>query len=292
MRKYVRLIAVMISIILCSNLIVSAHSGREHNEQMEKVLFGGKANEEQKDAAKALAAAAYLTIDQFKGDGQNNLDLLEEYGVSGLPELSEIDISSTETGHHREYTHQGWDSKYRKIERSKNQGVDEEWSGKWEKRKKILQSTVEKIFRFSWWSNIPFIGNALPDYGEKCDSLCALIYYTHLLGDHEATKSMKQYSYLMPVGGKINNKDIINELLYHCNVLFEAQSDTYEFAMYTMKLEEINRKYYKLREVKSENISQNKKYAEEVLKIMYEYIPKMLSKEEFYSKLEEFSGAA
>lgn len=161
-----------------------------------------------------------------------------------------------------------------------------------EEKKKILEDTVEEIFEFNWWSNIPLIGNMLPDYGEQCDSLCALIYYIHLLGDHEVTEKMEQFDYLMPVGGKINHKDIINELLYHCNVLFTSNSDTYEFSMFTIKMEEVNNKYYKLIKIDSGNIETNKKYAKEILEIMQEYIPGMLEQEDFYPKLEEFQNVA
>ena len=281
MKRKFCLLLLTIAVLLSISIQALAHSRSNHDKEMEKVFFGGKATSEQKDMAKALEAAAYLTIDQFGGNGQKNLDLLESY-VDDLPELEEIDISKSETSHHREYTHQGWTSKYHDIQSRGDNNLDEEWKKKWKLRKKILEDTVESIFKFNWWSGIPLIGRALPDYGAKGDSLCALIYYTHLLGDHEETEKMDQYNYLLPVGGKVNNKDIIHEIMYHCNVIFEAQSDSREFSLFTMKLEEINSKYYKLIKIDSTNIGENQKYASEVLQVLQDYIPEFLEYEDFY----------
>lgn len=281
MKRKFCLLLLTIAVLLSISIPVLAHSRSNHDKEMEKVFFGGRATSEQKDMAKALEAAAYLTIDQCSEKGQRNLDLLESY-VDDLPELKEIDINEKEWTHHREYTHQGWTSKYHDIQSRANNSIDKEWEEKWTLRKKILEDTVEFIFKFNWWSGIPLIGKALPDYGAQGDSLCALIYYTHLLGDHEVTEKMDQYSYLLPVGGKVNNKDIIHEIMYHCNVIFEAQSDSREFSLFTMKLEEINSKYFKLIKIDSTNISENQKYASEVLQVLQDYIPEFLECEDFY----------
>lgn len=282
MKKQVGLLLILVSVLAIS-ISAFAHSRKDHDKEIETVFFGGKASVEQKEMSKALEAAAYLTIDQFGGKGQGELDLLKGY-VKDLPELNEIDIDNSEISHHREYTHQGWDSKYRNIQSNKTKDIDEKWAKKWECRKRILEDTVEAIFKFNWWSGLPFVGNILQDYGERGDSLCALVYYTHLLGDHEETKVMNQYDYLMPVGGTVNGKNIINEVLYHCEVLFEEQNESREYALFNIKMEEINTKYYKLGKINSDSITTNQKYAEEVLQVMQNYIPEFLEQEEFYQK--------
>ncbi len=301
MKRLYRMIALFLSIICSVSIPVHAKNARGHDKDLELVLFGSTANKDQKAAAKVLEAAAYLTIDQFGGDGQGKLDLLNE-ALSDVdyPSIEKIDISSSETSHHREYTHQGWDSKYRKIQRNNNQGIDEEWPQRWELRKEILIDTVEGVFEFNWWNDIPFIGGFLPEYDERCDSLCALVYYTHLLGDHLETEKIAQYNYLMPVGGKLNGKDIIHELLYHCEALFPDSSvrKGREYARFEDKLNSVNSKYYKLGTINekdsnvNEKLVKNQEYAEEIMEILQEYIPFFIEEENFYSKIESFGNVA
>lgn len=285
MMKRVCLVFGAIILLIISNLSVYAKGRDGHNKELEKVLFGEiSLTDEQEEAVKALEAAAYLTIDQFGGDGEPKLEILEAYKVNNLPTIEEIDISSSETSHHREYTHQGWESNYRHIKDHEG-SEDEEWQSKWNERKHILENTANEIFDFKWWGDIPLIGSMLPDYGQQCDSFCALVYYVHILGDHEVTKSVKQYYYLMPVGGKFNQCDIIHELLYHCNVLFASQSNTYEFAMFKTKLSTLNSKYTKLGKVTVETIELNEKYASELVGILNEHIPNLLKNEKFFSNV-------
>ena len=267
MKHLYRLLLIVILLPCFSLTCVYAKDGIDHNKDLERVLFGGRAGTSQKEAAKVLEAAAYLTIDQFKGDGQSKLDLLNDELNKQFPKLSEFDIPSTENSHHREFTHQGWDSKHRKIKRNKNLGVDKDWPEKWEMRKKILQDTVEGVFDFNWWNEIPLIGNLLPEYGKQCDSLCALIYYTHLLGDHQETTNLQQYNYLMPLGGTIRGNDIINELIYHCEVLFQNENSiNIGFSMFEGELKRINSKCFFLGKVDTEDkIENNKEYATRVL---------------------------
>lgn len=285
MRKQFCLFFGVIILLIISNLSVYAKGGNGHNKELEKVLFGEiSLTDEQEDAVEALEAAAYLTIDQFGGDGESKLEILEDYKVNNLPTIEEIDISSSETNHHREYTHQGWESNYRHIKDHEG-SEDEEWQSKWNERKHILENTANEIFGFKWWGDIPLIGSMLPDYGQQCDSFCALVYYVHILGDHEVTNSVKQYNYLMPVGGKLNQCDIIHELMYHCNILFAAQSNTYEFAMFKTKLSILNSKYTKIGKVTADNIEQNKKYAEELVDILKNYVPSLLGNETFFNEV-------
>ena len=295
MKHYKAVFIVVAMTVLSLSVSTHAKNKVDHDKDMEAVLFGGKASEEQKKAAECLEAAAYLTIDQFGGNGQDQWQILNDMKkyAGSLPEIAEIDIAKTEINHHREYTHQGWDSKYRSIRSNKTEELDTDWQEKWKLRKRILEDTVEGIFDFSWWGGIPFIGSILPDYGEQCDSICAVIYYTHLLGDHEETKKIKQYGYLLPVGGKFNQKDIIHELIYHSSVLFISPQNKKTLSQFKSKLELVNTKYYRLGSITSEEqLSKNQEYAEEVLSLMGEYIHKMLKNESFFEKVKSFGKAA
>ena len=114
-----KLIKRIVSIILISVLLVinitpaSAFNRNEHDRYMSDVLFKDFKNVENdvniKDDIKALEAASYLTIDQYNGNGNNDLLMLNEYGVKSLPSsINEIDYSAG--AYHRRATHRGWDA--------------------------------------------------------------------------------------------------------------------------------------------------------------------------------------
>ena len=305
MKRLVLITGLMIVLLLVLHVPVTYAKERTgHDSDMEQVFFGDvKAGSGQKKVAKTLEAAAYLTIDQFGGNGQNSLDILNKNICEvDYPEIKDIDISSSELSHHREYTHQGWRSKYRHIEghgededKAERTGEDgDKWPEKWKLRKKILEDTVDAIFGFSWWNRIPFLGNVLPDHGQQADSLCALIYYTHLLGDHIETKKMDQYGYLMPVGGKINQHDIIDELIYYCDTLLvnSAEDNERVYGLFEDELRKIDTKYFQLGGMTEEKLEKNREYAKEVLEVLGEYVPGFLENEDFYDKMEEFDIAA
>lgn len=83
-----RLICILMLIVISisfSSSPVCAETGKEHQKDFESILFGSdKLEKKEKQISKIFAAAAYLTIDQFKTYGQNYLDTLEKNGVRNL----------------------------------------------------------------------------------------------------------------------------------------------------------------------------------------------------------------
>ena len=74
MKRLVLIIGLMIVLLLVLHEPVTyAKTRTGHDSDMELVFFGDvKAGSGQKKVAKILEAAAYLTIDQFGGNGQNS----------------------------------------------------------------------------------------------------------------------------------------------------------------------------------------------------------------------------
>lgn len=282
-----RLICILMLIVISisfSSSPVCAETGKEHQKDFESILFGSdKLEKKEKQISKIFAAAAYLTIDQFKTYGQNYLDTLEKNGVRNLPTLEEISIEGG--GKHRLYAHNGWDSEYHHL-KYRNRYNDPAWEKKWKSRKGIIESAVNKVFNFNWWSGIPLVGDKIPDSSEECDSFCALIYYIHLLGDHKVTHTLDEYALLMPLGGRYFEDTVVSELQYHCEVLFAEQVDTDSFKNLESSLEDIDVKCLKMGTINKENkekkLEENQELAKELFSALEKYVPTLLKNEEFF----------
>lgn len=281
MNRFIALVLILLLTISTAKPVYSK-GGEEHKKDYIAVLFGTvPSSSPEADAAGALAAAAYLTIDHYKADkGQKQLETLKKYGIKNLPSLEDISIEGS--GKHRVYAHNGWDSEYHAL-RDKSRYSDALWQKKWKLRKEIIEKTVNDIFDFDWWSGIPVIGNQLPSSSEECDSFCALIYYIHLLGDHVETETMNEYRLLMPLGGRYFSDTIVSELEYHCEILFENQIDTNAYSRLEDKLNEVDNACLKTGEITDRNIKSNQKLADDLLDELKKDIPELLENESFFS---------
>lgn len=232
----------LIIIIVASGMIpVVAHGRKEHDEQLELVLFGNSKystqHPEVKDKIQALEDAVYLYVDQFQGNGVDCLSYLQNRSVSHLPQtISEIDFPSNYE--HRKYTHLGFDFDY-----SDGKVVDypNDWPERWEKRKNILIYTVEKelfsevksIFIIQWIKDL--FNNR--HYDEKRNSFCALVYYVHIISDNEEAKNIvalkNTYKLTRFNDHNIEPYDtgpgIIAELIDHFKILFQDQVGSYKY---------------------------------------------------------------
>jgi hypothetical protein len=86
--------------------------------------------------------------------------------IKNLPAAEQIDFTGNQ--YHQRATHWGWD-----FTNYTNQLL-------WETRKQLLLSTLDEVFAFQETGTI------------KRDSFGALLYYTHILGDHKYTGAFKQ----------------------------------------------------------------------------------------------------
>lgn len=279
----------VISCIVITFLILCASSsfalnGEEHDHYMYQVLFGSKFNHKsvseasaEGKALKALSAASYLAIDEFNelnagedSKGRVALRYLKEYGVPDLPpNIDAIDYQ--DNNHHRRYTHRGWNGP---LNNEAKPYQDDK--AKWPIRKKILSNTVGKVFAFSVSEK------------KKCDSLSALIYYVHVIGDHIAeTDYKKMYNDHIGLGGRNDQIDIIHQLQEHLEVI-AGSGGRNKFYSLNAKLRSLNSKVHEL--IKGAGVDSYEKqlihsgYAKELMELLIKSVPEILKEDIHFQK--------
>lgn len=288
-----------LSLIACISILVSAipiyahPNASQHDSELEKVLFEDGYSKHQSDEIKnnikALEYASYLTIDQFGGNGEEKYKELKKMKMGGLPrKFSTIDYNTVinnpdkkiNANTHRMYTHQGWDRVYT----SKSKEANKFWSN----RRKVLLGTVNSVFDFD---NITLFG-----YSEKCNSLAGIIYYVHILGDYDEADKYTKISLLPDLAGRDNaneddkDYDMITSLKTYIEVLFEDQKSSTDYKELMDGLDEIGGEAGKI--VQSvggvntdEEFTEYHQYADDILKLLIEYMPTLLKNEEFFAKV-------
>lgn len=265
-----------LTLLLCVALIISmvpirseAYERKDHDALMLKILFRKyeyACNDSSvQDELSVLTSACYLTVDQFNNYGQTYLDELIAYGVKNIPsQVSEIGFSASGRNH-RNFTHRGWNFDY-----------GGEMKTKWPIRQDILRNAVGTVFNFN--------GN-----DKQKEAFCELLYYIHILGDHDDDASYKVSNGLkIDVGGRHDKEDIIHKLLDLLPVLFPDQTNTHKYRALTTNLRSINSELDKL--VNSiGGINTDEEFAErqvlvaDVIEILSLYLPEMLKKEPFFN---------
>lgn len=299
-----RIFSVFLMILLCISLQPSAfaHDKDEHYEELEYVLFGNRYYKDTHPVhakiIQAIEDATYLAIDQFNGQGTQELDRLRNEGIPDLPSsIAEINFSANYS--HRFFTHRGWNVNY-------------DVKSHWEERRKILNNTVNKeLFSsvstpldwFPWLQEAIYGKNA---YEQQCENFCILVYYVHILGDHiEAgeeksigggatrTKTLKEktagLAYVAPLANTHDrdNPGIIPDLIKCFTVLFKSQSESYMYRNLMQDLQELRerseRVYYSTGGVNTEEkFEEYNACAKDLLEVLAQYVPEMLKKEEFF----------
>ena len=271
----------LIIVALCLSMIApsSLASDRDvHDAYMLKVLFGNDYKEENYNAKElaaieALEAASYLAVDQYNGKGAEELKVLNNYRVPSLPsDISEIDFPGNQ--HHRRYTHRGWMGPYNNAERPYQDD-----KAHWNLRKTILTETVKKVFGLK------------DDSARVCESLSAVIYYIHVLGDHIVeTDYQKMNADLMGVGGRNDQYDIIHQLIYHFDILFTSPSSSNRYNSFRSQLRLLNNEFSELVN-KDGGINTPEKQAayselaKKLMDLLIKHVPGLLQEESYFSKV-------
>ena len=267
---------ILIICILCPTSRCRAHGADGHNNDLKKVLFGEEYFSPSNKAEMnfdLLCNASYLTLD-FKDEdkGTRCYQILENSGVKELPTLESIAFSGNQR--HQKYTHLGWEYNYGSSD-----------IANWESRKKILLQTVDKICKFKKEEQI------------KKDAFAALIYEIHILGDHIGDSDYTRYDRVRLVSepgyrgqdvsptsnGPFNNPTLYTYLLYHIQRLFREQTHTYEYVELVKFLERHKNEFSKYENPKVP-IEDIKYLANETLKVLVKYIPKLLEGEAFFQR--------
>ena len=199
-------------------------------------------------------------------------------------------------GHHRRYTHRGWDDQENYLN-----DVNKEH---WEKRKKVILRTSYKVFGYE---PLPGLLSATPlgdkELEKKLNSFCALIYYVHVLGDYLEDDDYKKFNgktngekiaFARPHPGE-DNVDMFYELTKHLETLFSDQKDT---RVYAQLIGDIKTLANKARNVvgstgginSDEKFEEAKLYVEELMDILSgsskyaNRVHMLLKNEEFFNK--------
>ena len=264
MKKILCLIIVLLSIISFPGKAFAVNYSQksfDHDRFLGEVLFGRNEYTTKKNdiGLQMLQKASYLTIDQMnnttanKEKGQQALDYLRRQHVRGLPRnVDSINPSPDQKQlsgtNHRTYTHMGWKYPYESNDIAHS-----------EIRAEILQSTVVKVFDFKMKPTIDIlgflgIGNSKEYDDKKCDAVCRLVYYVHVLGDCFEDENYYQANGTnngrkIPLGrthpnetkdydDRIKDTDIIGELIFLMPELFPDQESSSKYKELMTKLNE------------------------------------------------------
>lgn len=262
--------------LVCFLFVISflcySHGAEKHDEYFKLVLFGSDVGLDAKENEKLILLdyASRVAIDQYNGSYEMELNFLKSKGIKTISSLNMIDY--TGNSHHQRYTHRGWNFSY----------VSE--TGNWPLRKQLLLDTTRKVFTF--------------DSNEQHDAFTALMYYIHILGDHDGDNISNTMDRIA-LGGRSDKLDILDELSIYIPKLFKNQKT--EANALCEKLQSINRKCSSLlrrtgesydnrnvkrdvKELSSEEYKVYQGYAKETLKVLSEEIPKLLKNEKWFIK--------
>ena len=275
-----KIVALMSIIVILSVVLSSAsasdrdvHDGYMLQELFGKNFSGENYTEKELQGIEALEAASYLAVDQYNGNGTEELKTLSDYRVPSLPHsISEIDFSGNQ--YHRRYTHRGWLGPYNNEDRPYPDD-----KAHWNTRKTILLQTTKKVFGFN------------DSQSRVNDSLSAVIYYIHILGDHIVeTDYQKMNSTMIGVGGRNDQYDIIHQLIYHFDILFTSPTSTNRYNSFRSQLRLLNNEFSDLVN-KDGGVNTPEKQAEysalakKLMDLLIKHVPELLQEETFFSKV-------
>lgn len=272
MKKKFTIVLIVLSFI---NMLCFSHGAEKHYEFLITVLFGANSaiapSYKELDKLKLLDFSSRIAIDQYNGSYEMELNYLQSKGVKAVSSIREIDYSGN--SHHQRYTHRGWTFPYANEK------------GNWALRKKLMLDTTAKVFYF--------------DSNEQHDAFTALMYYIHILGDHDGD-SISNTMDRIALGGRSDKADILDELanIYLPKLFKKQKSDVNTLCE---KLISINYKCANLLRRKGEgyddrNVKRDakdltdeeykiyQKYANDTINVLSEEIPKLLKNEKWFTK--------
>jgi hypothetical protein len=232
-----------------------------------------------------LTHALQLAIDSSENDiptaqyyRSKLMDWRRKYRLKTIPDVSEFIAPRSSLAEHERYTHLGWHHEY-----------DEQTQPRWLKSKQILLDTVGSIFYFS---PLDLVSTRLFKKDKK-DSFAAILYYVHILGDHEVNRVSNAHTRL-PLKSMDEQRDdpgwkgwsnnpywkpqgkspgkppatIVEELREHLSILFGDQIDS---AAYQNLMNGLSRGFF----------GSVKDGAREILGLLSIYCPTLLRREPF-----------
>lgn len=249
-----------------------AHGAEIHDKYFQKIIFGDniQLSMKEQEKIKLLNYSTRIAIDQYNSSYESELNYLKSKNIKTITSIKEIDFTSN--SHHQRYTHRGWNFSYVTT------------TGNWDLRKQLMLDTTKELISFP--------------SKDIHDAFTALMYYVHILGDHEGDK-ISNTMHRIALGGRNDKIDILDELSnIYIPILFKNQNTE----IICNKLQVINRKCaillrrtekgYEDRnkkrdviELTEEEYKQYQKYAKDTLKILSEEIPILLKNEKWFTKV-------
>ena len=237
MRK--RILSLMLAVLVLFSAFesVSAQSKEtDHDKDIKDVLLGRFGICENEEALDILQWASYFAMDCVGRENHNEekaLNQLRDYGIDGVPKKVEefhYKDNKFENQYHERYTHRGWSDILYGYNEDENKSQDYAY---WVKRRKpMLINAFTQVFilgQKQWWKSLDFLNLFSPKIDNtlknQCESLAALIYYTHILGDHCYNSKSTLTDRIPMVRAHVNedSPDLLFELKKHLAILFEKQ---------------------------------------------------------------------
>ncbi len=291
-------------ILFCSILFpimtIGETSDTEHDLDLKEVFFGKNCNRADTEELVVLQWAAYFSVDciastQSSKTDLDGLNILKGYGVEGVPsDISAFHYTDNkfENSHHERYTHLGWNHSYGSGSLDYLGNISH-WP---DVRKPLLMNTVRQVFvkgKKDLWSTLDFIGLFHPsrtDINEKqVESMAAMIYYAHVLGDHCYNTQSTVFDRI-PLARRTendNNGSLIYDLKQHFNVIFSDQLHSSNYRTMIAEMDAVHSEIINLlgnNEFPSvEQFALFQNLANKLMDVLKKYIPKLLKEEIFFT---------
>ena len=284
MKHRIMFIILFVIYVLFISSISFSYLRNEHDIYLKKVLFGNYEVSESNNAKlsiELLNNAVYLSVDYYSNNrdinaGEESLKVLKNAKIKNLPNrVQDIDYSAF-GDKHRRFTHKGWETY--------NYSSTELKNGHWSIRRKIFQSTVNKIFNFK-------LSNDKLDGNNKCNAVSQLAYYVHIISDHIYDYNKNNFysaNTQIELGGRKDGNDILSELLKLLDILFESQKGKETYKALRNSLMTLNSE---LKIIQSQtgglNTNERKReyqsYSLKIMNALKSYVPYLLREEEFFN---------
>ena len=275
-RRWISLGLLLLCLLNCtSGICETKFDDKDHNRWTEEILFGNPSYRSSKPesivtAIDCLEDALLLCIDQFNMSYQRKLDSLNMQKIPGIPtDISAIDFSAGTN--HRVFTHRGWYHVYADFEIQR---------GHADVRKQLLFAVVNHVFSFEK-------DCSSPERAEKvCDSMCCLLYVTHILGDRYHSKAYYGANSTLLLAEE--TESIIHDLLVCLPVLFLEQEKTGDgdYKQLINGLRNLSSKILRERRQATTNeelLEIDKRYSVDVKALLVKYIPNLLNKQSWFT---------
>lgn len=295
-----RILSLILTILVLLSAVGNAFAeskDTKHDKDIEDVLFGPMGAPCNEDALDILQWAAYFAMDCIGKENPNEqtaLNKLRKYGITGVPKtVGEFHYEGHkfENSHHERYTHKGWsDQLY---------GTDSADIARWVSvRKPMLVDTFIRVFTAGqkrWWEPVDIFGFFRPKVDEtvrkQCESLAAIVYYTHILGDHcyNTRNTLLDRIPLVRAHVSESNPDLLNELEIHFAILFRSQTKSSQYQSLINDIDQIREQWSV--NVGTYDITTDEQYAayqgeaRKLMKLLKEKVHLLLKNEEFFAKV-------